>query len=159
AKSPLAPKQPHFAPKAKRVVFLFLNGALSHVDSFDPKPALTKYNGKPSPIGNPKTERKTGNLMMSPFEFKRYGQSGIEVSSLFPKLGSMIDDICVIRSMQTDIPNHPPAHVMLNCGRNVIGTPSWGSWVTYGLGTENQNLPGFVVLAPGRLAAPGAQLW
>ena len=127
ASGPLAPKTPHFAPKAKRVAFLFLNGAISHVDSFDPKPALAKYNGKPSPIGNPKTERRTGNLMASPFEFKRYGQSGIEVSSLFPKLGAMIDDVCVIRSMHTDIPNHPPSLVMLNCGRNVIGSPSIGT--------------------------------
>ena len=156
---PLAPKQPHFPPKAKRVAFLFLNGAVSHVDSFDPKPALTRYNGKPSPIGNPKTERKTGNLMASPFEFKQYGQSGIPVSSLFPKLGAMIDDMCVIRSMHTDIPNHPPSLVMMNCGRNVIGTPSFGSWITYGLGTENQNLPGYVVLCPGRLAPPASQLW
>ncbi|HWB97270.1 MAG TPA: DUF1501 domain-containing protein [Bryobacteraceae bacterium] len=159
AAGPLAPKAPHFAPKAKHVIFLFLNGGLSHVDSFDPKPLLTKYNGKPSPGGNPQTERKTGNLMASPFRFQRYGQSGIEVSELFPKIGSMIDDICVIRSMTTDIPNHPPSLLMMSCGRNVLGTPSAGSWITYGLGTENQNLPGFFVLCPGRPVSAGAQLW
>jgi hypothetical protein len=156
---PLAPKQPHFAPRAKRVAFLFLNGGLSHVDSFDPKPALHKFNGKPSPSGNLKTERKTGNLMASPFEFQQRGKSGIPVSNLFPQLGAMIDDTCVIRSMHTDIPNHPPSILMLNCGRNVIGTPSFGSWITYGLGTENQNLPGYVVLCPGKPSPAGAQLW
>lgn len=151
--------QPHFAPKVKRVVFLFLNGGLSHVDSFDPKPSLKKYDGQPSPIGNPKTERKTGNLMQSPFEFRQHGQSGIPVSSLFPNVAKFIDEMCVIRSMTTDIPNHPPALIMLNCGRNVPGTPSFGSWITYGLGTENRNLPGYVVLCPGRPSAAGALLW
>jgi hypothetical protein len=156
----LSPRTPHFPPKVKRVVFLFLNGGLSHVDSFDPKPALAKYNGQPSPIGNPKTERKTGNLMASPFPFKNRGKSGIPVSSLFPKFGEQfIDDVCVIRSMTTDIPNHPPSILMLNCGRNVPGTPSLGAWITYGLGTENQNLPGYVVLCPGRPSPAGAQLW
>lgn len=157
--NPLTPKQPHFPAKAKRVAFLFLNGGLSHVDSFDPKPTLAKWNGQPSPGGNLKTERKTGNLMASPFEFRNCGKSGIPVSSLFPRVGSMIDDVCVIRSMHTDIPNHPPSLLMVNCGRNVLGTPSMGSWVTYGLGTENQNLPGYVVLCPGKPSAVGAQLW
>jgi len=157
--NPMAPRQPHFPAKAKRVVFLFLNGGLSHVDSFDPKPLLAKYNGKPSPIGNPKTERKTGNIMASPFEFQPMGQSGIPVSSLFPRFGKLIDEVTVIRSMHTDIPNHPPSILMMNCGRNVPGTPSFGSWITYGLGTENQKLPGYVVLCPGRPNAVGAQLW
>ena len=159
AVSPLAPRQPHYAPKAKQVIFLFLNGGLSHVDSFDPKPALTRYHGKPSPGGNPKTERKTGNLMASPFQFKKYGQSGIEVSELFPNIARRIDDFCVVRSTRTDIPNHPPAMLMMSCGRNVLGSPSMGSWITYGLGTGNQNLPGFVVLCPGRPNAIGAQMW
>src|SRR5437762_3455 len=96
---------PHFAPKAKHVIFLFLNGGPSHVDTFDPKPMLAKYHGKPLPSGNLKTERKTGNLLKSPFEFKRYGKSGIEVSEIFSKVGECIDDICVIRSMHTDRPN------------------------------------------------------
>ena len=156
---PLAPKAPHFAAQAKRVIFLFLNGGLSHIDSFDPKPLLAKYHGQPSPIGNLRTERKTGNLMASPFAFRRYGQSGLEVSELFPLVARHADELCVIRSMHTDIPNHPPALVMMNCGRNVIGTPAYGSWITFGLGTENQNLPGYVVLCPGKPNAVGAQLW
>jgi hypothetical protein len=156
---PLAPRQPHYRAKAKHVIFLFLNGGVSHIDSFDPKPALTKYHGKPSPGGNPKTERKTGNLMASPFAFRKYGQSGIDVSELFPEIARRIDDFCVVRSTKTDIPNHPPAMLMMSCGRNVLGSPSMGSWVTYGLGSENQNLPGFVVLCPGRPVAVGAQLW
>src|SRR5690349_4741938 len=100
---------PHFAPKAKHVIFLFLNGGPSHVDTFDPKPMLAKYHGKPLPSGNLKTERKTGNLLKSPFEFRRYGKSGIEVSEIFSKVGECIDDICVIRSMHTDRPNHEPS--------------------------------------------------
>ncbi|MBK9166437.1 MAG: DUF1501 domain-containing protein [Bryobacterales bacterium] len=159
AGAPLASRQPHFAAKAKHVIFLYMNGGVSHVDSFDPKPMLAKYDGQPSPLGNPKTERKTGNLMASPFAFSRHGQSGLEVSELFPRAASVIDDVCVVRSVTTDIPNHPPAMLMLSNGRNVLGTPSLGSWVTYGLGTENQNLPGFVVLCPGKPIAPGAELW
>src|SRR3982751_538248 len=96
---PLAPKPPHFPAKAKRVINLFLNGGPSQVDTFDPKPMLDKYHGKQAPSGNLRTERKTGNLMKSPFTFKKYGQSGIEVSDIFPTLGSCIDDVCVIRSM------------------------------------------------------------
>jgi len=159
AAGPLAPKQPHFPARAKRVIFLFLNGGVSHVDSFDPKPMLTRHSGEPSPGGNPQTERKTGALMASPFSFKKYGQSGIEVSELFPRIGGMIDDICVLRSMTTDIPNHPPSLLMMGCGRNVIGSPAAGSWITYGLGTENQNLPGFVVLCPGVPVSVGSQMW
>ncbi|MFN0166057.1 MAG: DUF1501 domain-containing protein [Bryobacteraceae bacterium] len=159
AAAALAPKQPHFTPRAKRVIFLFLNGGLSHVDSFDPKPALEKYHGKPSPIGNLRTERKTGNLMASPFSFRKYGRSGMDISDLFPRVAGHADKLCVIRSMHTDIPNHPPALVMMNCGRNVIGAPSFGSWITYGLGTENRNLPGYVVLCPGKPNAVGSQLW
>jgi uncharacterized protein (DUF1501 family) len=149
---------PHFAPRAKRVIFLFLNGGPSQVDTFDPKPMLTKYHGKPLPAGNLKTERKTGNLLKSPFQFKRYGQSGIEISEIFPKLGECIDDVCVIRSMHTDRPNHEPSLFMLNTGAPLPGRPSLGSWLTYGLGTENQNLPGYFVLCPG-LPVIGPQLW
>jgi hypothetical protein len=156
--NPLAPKQPHFEPKAKHVIHLFLNGGPSHVDTFDPKPMLTKYNGKPAPSGNLKTERKTGNLLASPFEFRRCGKSGLEVSEIFPKLGECIDDVCVIRSMHTDRPNHEPSLFRMNCGRPLPGQPSMGSWLTYGLGTENQNLPGYVVLCPG-LPVIGPQLW
>jgi hypothetical protein len=155
---PLAPKAPHFPAKAKHVIFLFLNGGPSQVDTFDPKPMLDKYNGKPLPSGNLKTERKTGNLLKSPFAFKKYGQSGIEVSEIFSKLGAHADDLCVIRSMNTDRPNHEPSLLMMNCGDKMPGRPSMGSWVTYGLGSLNRNLPGYVVLCPG-LPVIGPQLW
>jgi hypothetical protein len=155
---PLAPKAPHFPAKAKHVIFLFLNGGPSQVDTFDPKPMLDKYNGKPLPTGNLKTERKTGNLLKSPFAFKKYGQSGIEVSEIFSKLGAHADDLCVIRSMNTDRPNHEPSLLMMNCGDKMPGRPSMGSWVTYGLGSLNRNLPGYVVLCPG-LPVIGPQLW
>src|SRR5437588_12705427 len=158
AEPSLRAQAPHFPAKAKHVVFLFLNGGPSQVDTFDPKPMLTKYHGKPMPSGNLKTERKTGNLLASPFTFSKYGQSGIEVSDIFPKLGECIDDVCVIRSMYTDIPNHPPGLFMMNCGHNLAGRPSLGSWLLYGLGTENHNLPGYVVLAPG-LALSAPQIW
>src|ERR1700716_3725978 len=156
--NPLAVRAPHFPATAKHVIFLFLNGGPSQVDTFDPKPMLTKYNGQPMPSGNLKTERKTGNLLASPFSFKKHGQSGIEVSEIFPKLGECIDDVCVIRSMYTDRPNHEPSLFMMNCGEKLPGRPSLGSWVTYGLGTENQNLPGFIVLCPG-LPVIGPELW
>ncbi|MBK5294714.1 MAG: DUF1501 domain-containing protein [Acidobacteriia bacterium] len=155
---PLEPRQPHFAPRAKHVIYLFLNGGPSQVDTFDPKPLLTKYHGTPAPSGNLKTERKTGNLLKSPFEFIRQGKSGIEVSEIFPKLGRQIDDICVIRSMRVERPNHEPSLFMFNCGHSLSGHPSMGSWLSYGLGTENQNLPGFVVLCPG-FPVVGPQLW
>ena len=158
AQNPLAPKAPHFPAKAKRVVYLFLNGGPSQVDTFDPKPMLDKHHGKPAPSGNLKTERKTGNLMRSPFEFKRCGKSGIEVSEIFPRIGSLIDDMCVIRSMYTERPNHEPSLMLLNSGDRLPGRPSMGSWMTYGLGTENQNLPGYIVLCPG-LPVIGHQLW
>lgn len=158
AADPLAPKPPHFPGRAKRVIYLFLNGGPSQVDTFDPKPALTKYHGKPAPSGNLKTERKTGNLMRSPFAFHRCGQSGIEVSEIFPRIGSMIDDFAVIRSMYTDRPNHEPSLLMLASGDKFPGRPSMGSWLTYGLGSENRNLPGYIVLCPG-LPVIGHQLW
>jgi len=156
--NPLAPKPPQFPASAKHVIFLFLNGGPSQVDTFDPKPMLDKFSGKPVPDGNLKTERKTGNLLKSPFEFHRYGQSGIEVSEIFPKLGAHMDECCVIRSMYTDRPNHEPSLLLLNTGDKQVGRPSMGSWLTYGLGSENQNLPGFVVLCPG-FPVIGPQLW
>ncbi|MCX6623730.1 MAG: DUF1501 domain-containing protein [Acidobacteria bacterium] len=156
--APMAAKAPHFPARAKRVIFLFLNGGPSQVDTFDPKPMLQKHSGKPIPGGNLKTERKTGNLLGSPFQFRRCGKSGIEVSEIFPKLGDAIDDVCVIRSMYTEIPNHEPSLFLMNCGHRVPGRPSMGSWLTYGLGSENQNLPGFLVLCPG-YPIVGPQLW
>jgi hypothetical protein len=156
--NPLAPKAPQFPARAKHVIFLFLNGGPSQVDTFDPKPMLDKFSGKPVPSGNLKTERKTGNLLKSPFEFHKYGQSGIEVSEIFPKLGAHMDECCVIRSMYTDRPNHEPSLLLMNTGDKQVGRPSLGSWLTYGLGSENQNLPGFVVLCPG-FPVIGPQLW
>src|SRR6266436_5960660 len=141
-------KQLHFKPRAKRVIFLFSNGGMSHVDTFDPKPMLDKYDGQPLPGGSIKTERKTGELMKSPFAFKKYGECGMDVSELWPYLGDCADDIAWIRSVYTDIPNHEPSCLMLNTGANQAGRPSMGAWLTYGLGTENQNLPGYVVLCP-----------
>ncbi len=159
AASTSAPLQgPHFPAKAKRVIFLFLNGGPSHVDTFDYKPMLAKYNGKPMPTENPKTERKTGNLLGSPFQFRKCGQSGLEVSEIFSKVGACLDDGCIIRSMYTDRPFHDAAFFMMNCGHNLAGRPSMGSWITYGLGSENHNLPAFVVLCPG-LPTVGTPLW
>ena len=156
--SPLAPKQPHFPAKATRVIHLFLNGAPSHVDSFDYKPMLEKYDGKPYPGGNLRTERKTGALMKSPFAFSPQGQSGIPISEIFPTLGASIDECTVINSMFTDMPFHEPSLFMFNCGQRIAGHPSYGAWLTYGLGSENQNLPGFVVMCPG-FPVVGPQLW
>ena len=148
--SPLAPKQPHFAAKARRVIHLFLNGGPSHVDTFDPKPALDQYHGQKLPESvHLVTERRTGTVMRSPFKFQRYGRSGIEVSEIFSHVGECIDDIAVIRSMQADVPNHIPSLLLMNCGDARLVRPSLGSWVTYGLGSENQNLPGFVAMRPG----------
>lgn len=155
---PLAPRAPHFPAKAKNVIFLFLNGGISQVDTFDPKPMLIKHDGEPMPGPKIKTDRASGNLMRSPFTFKKYGKSGIEVSEIFPKVGAMIDDFCVIRSTYTDIGNHPAGLLMMNCGHTQLGRPAMGSWLTYGLGTQNQNLPGFIVLCPG-YPTFGAELW
>src|SRR6266566_3256302 len=145
--NPWTPKAPHFPAKAKHVIVVFLQGGLSQIDSFDYKPLLDKYDGKPLPYETPRTEFATGNLMKSPFAFKRYGQNGIEVSELFPHTAKIIDEFCIVRSMISDIPNHGPSVLMMNTGSVRAGRPSMGSWVVYGLGTENQNLPGFIVLS------------
>src|SRR5437016_6716798 len=142
--TPLNPQSPHFPGRAKRVIHLFMNGGPSHVDTFDPKPALEKYAGKLLPMDNLKTERKTGAAFPSPFKFKKYGKSGIEVSELFSNVAESIDDIAVIRSMYADVPNHEPSLLLMNCGEARLIRPSVGSWVTYGLGSDNQNLPGFI---------------
>jgi hypothetical protein len=146
--SPLAPRVPQFAPRAKRVLHIFASGAPSHIDIWDPKPALEKLDQQPMP------DDKNGTVFASPFKFKKMGQSGIEVSEVFPLLGEHIDDLAVIRSMYTDIPDHIAASLMLNTGSTRLPKPSFGSWVTYGLGTENQNLPAFIALAPGGVSAP-----
>ena len=148
----------HFTPKAKHFIFLFLNGGPSHVDTFDPKPMLQKMHGKLSPVGNLKTERKTGTLLGSPFKFQKYGKSGIEVSELFAKTGGVIDEFAVIRSMHVERPNHEPSLFTWNCGVPLPGRPSFGSWLSYGLGTMNKNLPGYMVMCPG-IPTVGPQLW
>jgi Protein of unknown function (DUF1501) len=148
-----------YPQRVKRVIFLFMNGGCSTIDCFDPKPALEKYDGQPLPGGDIKTERRTGELMKSPFKFKKYGQCGMDVSELWPHLGEVADDICWIRSVYTEIPNHEPSCLMLNTGANQAGRPSMGAWITYGLGTENQNLPGYVVLCPDIPTTVGPPLW
>ena len=157
--SPLAPKPPHFAPKARRVVHFFLNGGPSQVDTFDPKPALAKYAGQPLPGQYLRTERKTGAALPSPFKFSRYGQSGLEISEVFARTAAHADDIAVIRSMHAQVPNHEPSLMLMNCGDSVQPRPSFGSWALYGLGTENQNLPGFVSLCPGGLPIKDSENW
>jgi hypothetical protein len=155
---PLAPRQPHFKAKAKHVVHLFMNGGPSHVDTFDPKPLLAGQHGKPLPA-NLRTERKTGAAMRSPFKFKKYGQSGIEVSELFDRTAQHIDDLAIVRSMHADVPNHEPSLMLMNCGDGRLPRPSMGAWVTYGLGTENRSLPGFIVMCPGGYPIVTTQNW
>src|SRR5262245_1559783 len=157
--SALTPRPPHFPGKAKRLVHLFMDGGPSHADTFDPKPALDKYHGKPLPNPNLRTERKTAGAMRSPFKFRKCGKSGVEVSELFARTGELVDEICVIRSMHADVPNHEPSLMLMTCGDGRLPRPSLGSWLTYGLGSENQNLPGFVVLCPGGLPIVGVQNW
>src|SRR3954451_22722881 len=157
--NPLAVKNPQFPSKAKRVIHLFMNGGPSQVDTFDPKPMLEKYAGKNLPTPNLKTERRTGAAMPSPYKFKKYGQSGIEVSEIFPHVAQHVDDLCVIRSMQADVPNHEPSLLLMNCGEARLIRPSMGSWVTYGLGSENQNLPGFIAMCPGGYPIQESQNW
>src|SRR5215212_742072 len=157
--NPLSPKSAQFPGKAKRVIHLFMNGGPSQVDTFDPKPALDKYAGKPLPMDYLPTERKTGAAMASPFKFAKHGKSGIEVSELFPHVAKSIDDICVVRSMYADVPNHEPSLLLMNCGEARQIRPSMGSWVTYGLGSENHNLPGFIAMCPGGYPIQESQNW
>jgi hypothetical protein len=148
-RGPLAPKRPHRAARARRVLHIFANGGPSQVDTFDPKPALERHAGQPLPTGDARAPSKSGGAFPSAFAFKKCGQSGIEVSEIFPNVGQCIDEICVVRSMTTDNPGHEPSLRLMNCGDFRFARPSVGSWITYGLGSENQNLPGFVVLCPG----------
>jgi len=149
---------PHFAPRAKRVIFLFLNGGPSHVDTFDPKPALKRVAGQ-QPSGDLARRTKGTGFMPSPFSFSRYGKSGIEVSESLPNLAKIIDDCCIIRSMRTDVPNHEPALLQMHTGNIQPIRPSMGSWMLYGLGSENENLPGYVVLRPSPKIVVGPALW
>ncbi|MDG1891681.1 MAG: DUF1501 domain-containing protein, partial [Verrucomicrobiota bacterium] len=155
----LAPRPTHFAPRARRVIHIFMNGGPSHVDTFDPKPALEKYHGRALPNPNLVTERLTGSAFASPFTFRQYGQSGMPISELFEDLAPHADDLCMLRSMHCDVPNHEPSLMMMNCGDNVLSRPSMGSWLTYGLGTDNQNLPGFVAMCPGGYPVKGPDNW
>ena len=150
------PVGPHFAAKAKHLIFLFMTGGPSQMDLLDPKPALKTYAGQRPESVDLRTERMTGGLLPSPFEFEPCGQSGIEVSELLPSLGSVIDELCVIRSMYTFNPTHGPARNLIHSGNIAATRPSLGAWISYGLGTENRNLPGFVVLSPGHR---GGNLW
>lgn len=154
-----AGKPPHYRPRARRVAHFFLNGGLSHIDSFDPKPALERYAGKPLPYANLRTERKTGAAFPSLFPFRQRGRSGLEISDLFPRIAEQADLLCVVRSMRANLPNHEPSLMLMNCGDAVQSRPSMGSWVTYGLGTENQNLPGFVAMCPGGYPIKEAENW
>jgi hypothetical protein len=159
APNPMLPKAPHFPAKVKRIIHLFMNGGPSHVDTFDPKPELNNRHGQDLPGGNLRTERPTGTAFGSPFQFRKYGQSGIEVSELFANVAECIDDIAVIRSMYADVPNHEPSLLLMNCGEARLIRPSVGSWITYGLGSENQNLPAFVVMCPGGYPIQESQNW
>jgi hypothetical protein len=150
--NPLAPKPPHFPTKAKHVVFLFMNGAPSQVDTFDPKPALARHHGEPykGDLAVGSNMRPIGHLMQSPFEFRKYGQSGLEISSLFPHTAKFADDLCVLRSMYTDTAAHASGCLQMNTGSILIGKPSLGAWLSYGLGTQNENMPAFVVMTDPR---------
>jgi hypothetical protein len=149
-RQPLAARPPHYAAKVKHIIHVYLNGGPSQVDTFDPKPLLNRYEGRTLPTGNLTTERPTGAALPSPFRFKRYGQSGIEVSELFDRTASAhIDDMCIIRSMYANTPNHEQSMRLMNCGDERLSRPSMGAWINYGIGTENQNLPGFIAMCPG----------
>ncbi|HXT61369.1 MAG TPA: DUF1501 domain-containing protein [Pirellulales bacterium] len=159
ARDPLAVRKPHFAPRARRVIFLFMAGGPSQVDTFDPKPLLARDDGKPLPFDKPRVQfAPTGNLLKSPWKFARYGQSGIEVSELFPNVARHVDDICFIHSLHGTNAAHGGAMLKLHTGSDNFVRPSMGSWVTYGLGTENADLPGFITICP-TLAHGGVNNW
>jgi hypothetical protein len=157
--TPLAAKPPHFAPRAKRVIFLFMHGGPSHVDTFDYKPSLIKLDGQPMPIPKPRVQfAQTGNLLAPQWRFRQRGESGLWISDLFPHVATHADDLCVINSMYTDNVVHGDAVLSLHTGSHVFVRPSMGSWITYGLGTENQDLPGFITMSPS-YAHGGSSNW
>src|SRR4029079_13913058 len=158
-KNPLAERLPHFAAKAKRVIHLFMNGGPSQVETCDPNPSVHRDAGQSLPMPTLATERKTGAAFPSPFKFQKYGESGIEVSELFAYTAQHIDDIAVIRSMHAEVPNHEPSLLLMNCGESRLVRPSMGSWVTYGLGSENLNLPGFIAMVPNGYPIQETQNW
>ncbi len=148
--NPLAPREPHFPPRARHIIHVYLNGGPSQVDTWDPKPELTRWGGRRLPVSNLTTERETGVALASPFQFAQYGDSGLWCSEVFQKTAIRhADRICVIRSMHANTPNHEQSMRLMNTGDERLSRPSYGSWLTYGLGCENQNLPGFVTLCPG----------
>jgi uncharacterized protein (DUF1501 family) len=163
--NPLAPKAPHFAPKAKSCILIFMEGAPSHIDLFDPKPKLNELSGQALPESMLKNVRfaflkkDTARLLGSKRVFTKHGQCGMELSDLLPHLGKVADDMLLVRSMHTDQFNHHPGQLLMQCGRAAFGLPCMGSWITYGLGSESQNLPGYVVLTAGRGSSGGATLW
>ncbi len=162
--NPLAPKPPHFKPRAKNVIFLFMEGAPSQMDLFDPKPELTKWHGKPLPASRTKDLKlafikPTASVLGSNFKFEKRGQSGMELSELLPHIGTCADDICLVRSMHSDAFNHHPGQLFLFTGHMIAGRPTMGAWVNYGLGSESQNLPGFVVLTSGVGTSAGSDNW
>ena len=158
--NPFAPRVPHLPPKVKSVIFCFMSGGVSHVDTFDPKPRLKKDHGKPMPVPvRPTMFNQNGNIMASPWEFRNHGQSGLPVSELFPHIGACADDLAVIRSMTSIANEHAQGNYFIHTGFSLAGIPSAGAWTTYGLGSENQNLPGFVVLASGGAPLGGVNIY
>lgn len=159
AGDPLAPKPPHLPARAKRVIFLFMKGGPSQVDTFDPKPLLDRDHGKPLPFAKPRVQfAQTSTLLRSPWKFHKYGQSGSEVSELFPHLSARVDDICFIHSLHGTNPAHGGAALKLHTGSDSFVRPSMGAWIAYGLGTENRNLPAFITICP-TLAHGGVNNW
>ena len=161
---PLAPRRPHFAPKAKRVIYLFMAGAPSQLDLFDFKPTLVKYDGHPVPPELVKDQRYAfirpdANLFASPLKFSRHGRCGADLSEALPHLAEIVDNIAIVKSMTTDAFNHAPAQILMNTGSTQFGRPCMGSWVTYGLGSESRSLPGFVVLSSAGGTSGGAANW
>jgi Protein of unknown function (DUF1501) len=164
--NPFAPKAPHFAPKAKNVIFIFMAGGPSQLDLFEPKPELQKLDKKPVPESFLKRLddvflKSTAQVMATPRKFKKYGESGFDFSDFVPHMGSCADDLCIIRSVKTDVSNHQPAQLLMNCGSTLFDRPSMGAWATYGLGSESKNLPGYVVLHSnsGKGVDGGSYLW
>src|SRR4051794_23018595 len=162
AVNPLAPKPPHFAPKAKNCICIYLEGAPSQLDLWDPKPKLNELHGQKLPESFTKNvrfaflQKETATVLGSPRKWAKYGQSGMDLSDLLPNLGTVVDDVCFVRGMHTEAFNHHPGQLLMNTGSTMFGRPSMGGWLTYGLGTEGKNLPGYVVLNAGRGTSGGA---
>jgi len=164
SQAPLATRMPHFAPRAKRVIHLFMNGGPSQIDTFDPKPNLAELDGQPLPDSikeklQPTQRNRAGVLFASPFKFAKYGECGHDISELFPHVAQHADDLCVIRSMVGEVANHTPGLLLTNCGHSALARPSIGSWLLYGLGTESENLPGYVVLMPSGMPTAQSRNW